>query len=370
MCKNIKGMILSLLLFLTVQSLFATQLGSEMTDSSQHEATIDPQSFALSGKRVLVLGDSKAEGVGNKVGNEYRSWAYYLQEKYGCKVTNAAVGGTHLTPTGLKPQNSINGLGAYSFVQAWKTGDYSLVEASIEWAHNSKYGTRWDHVEEIVKNSTANDYDIICIAAGTNDWNNKLRVIGNWEDTNPIYNYTVALRGIIQTLQALNPKLYILVVTPTVRQIVVSDPSTYSDNYQNPNSGLYLYDVAEALVNIAHRCGAEALNAYYEMGFNLNNWTSKYSNDGTHPNEAGYRVMADKIGEFICKSLSESASTGFHAQLNSKELWAENIQGFVISDLWGHITKKEASDSPWSENLPDGLYIVNGKKYLLKGRAR
>jgi len=323
----------------------------------------------LEGKRVIVFGDSKAEGVGNQVNGEYRSWAYYMQEQYGCIVTNAAVGGTHLTPTSLKPGTGVNGIGVYSLVNAWKTGDYALVDSSISWAHQSKYGKRWDHVQEIIKTTKATDYDIVCIDAGTNDWNNAARKLGKWEDTNPLQNYTVALKNIISTLYELNPKLHILIIPPIVRQLEYNDTTTFSDYYRNPRSELYLYEVAETMISVAQRCGADAIDAYHEMGFTASNWTTLYTADGTHPNEAGYRVIGDKIGAHLLSKMSSSELTGMAPLSPSQGVSPSNLQGKVtVVDLNGRVVRKNLNSSEAVDNLPRGVYLLNGKKCVVKGK--
>lgn len=386
---------------------------SSGSDDTLSEAIVDtttgaivdttPSIVSLENLRIIVFGDSKAEGVGNQGPNkEYRPWGYYLQEEYGCTVTNVAVGGTHLTPASLKPQNNQNGLGTYSLVQAWKSGDYSLVDASLEWAHNSKYGTRWDHVVETIKNTTAQDYDIVCIEAGTNDWNNRLRVIGSWEDTYPIYNYTVALRNIIESLYEMNPNLYILVIPPVVRQMDVNDKSTYSDYYLNPNSELYLYDVSMGMMEIAKKCNADAIDAYYGMGFDINNWYPENSGDGTHPNENGYKVMAEKIGEHILKNYFKSSNPESIPEEPTEEPTIEPTEEPTIEPTEGPTIEPteeptiEPTEEPdptsaidivngdmdstqksvydfhgrklqnTSEDLLDGFYIINGKKCFIK----
>ncbi len=322
----------------------------------------------LEGKRVIVFGDSKAEGVGNQVNGEYRSWAYYMQEKYGCIVTNAAVGGTHLTPTSLKPGTGVNGIGVYSLVNAWKTGDYSLVDSSISWAHQSKYGKRWDHVQEIIKTTKATDYDIVCIDAGTNDWNNAARKLGKWEDTNPLQNYTVALKNIISTLYELNPKLHILIIPPIVRQLTYSDTTTFSDYYLNPKSGLYLYEVAETMISVAQRCGADAIDAYHEMGFTVANWTSTYTDDGTHPNEAGYRVIGDKIGAHLLNSMAPEIQTKVPSLPSQNGLSSDSQGKVTVVDLNGRVLRKNVDASKIANELPRGVYLLNGKKCVVRGK--
>lgn len=322
---------------------------------------------SLVGKRVIVFGDSKAEGVGNQVDGEFRSWAYYMQEEYGCDVTNAAVGGTHLTPASLRPTSGVNGLGVYSLVNAWKTEDYSLVDSSISWAHLNRYGTRWDHVQKIIKTTKATDYDIVCIDAGTNDWNNAARVLGNWDDTNPLQNYTVALKNIITTLYELNPKLHILIIPPIVRQLEYSDTTTFSDYYLNPKSQLYLYEVAETMISVAQRCGADAIDAYHEMGFTAANWTSMYTDDGTHPNEAGYRVIGDKIGAHLLSKMSSSSMPTSVAPLLLEQ--DDLLQGKVtVVDLNGRVLRKNVDASKIADELPRGVYLLNGKKCVVKGK--
>ena len=256
----------------------------------------------LTGKRIICFGDSITEGMGNYVNGEFKSWADYLPEYFGAEVTNLGVGGSHLTPLSFTTGNSQNGLYVYHLIKAWRTGDFSIVESAMSWAHNhtENYGDRWDHVESTLKNTTPNDYDIVIIAAGTNDWYNADHVLGNITDTDPIRNFSASLRDIIVWLQEMNPNLHILICPPVVRYAgsITDDPldaSLFSDDYKNPNSGLMLEDVSETMRAVAKKLHVQSLDLYNELGWNIHTWKT-FANDAVHPNGTGYRAMARYIG--------------------------------------------------------------------------
>lgn len=263
----------------------------------------------LSGKKIICFGDSITEGVGNVINGVYTSWVNYLGEFFGADITKMGVGGSHLTPQSMATQNSQNGLFVYHLINAWYTKDYSIMDSAIEWAHNnSTYGTRWDNVQSTIKNTVATDYDVAIIAAGTNDWNGANCVLGEWSDTNPLWNITVSLKQIIHMLQEMNPNLYILVIPPISRYIKRSEDASkddwvestnFCDNYLNPNSNLYLWQVSEKMNEVAKKCHTQSISSYWDaFGFNFNAW-KLYTTDGTHLNDKGYKTMAEVIGNHL-----------------------------------------------------------------------
>ena len=123
------------------------------------------------------------------------------------------------------------------------------------------------------------------------------------------------------------------------------------------------------MISVAQRCGADAIDAYHEMGFTVANWTSTYTDDGTHPNEAGYRVIGDKIGAHLLSKMPSSELTGMAPLLPSRGVSASGLQGKVtVVDLNGRVLRKNVDASKVADELPRGVYLLNGKKYVVKGK--
>ena len=263
----------------------------------------------LYGKRIICFGDSITEGVGNSVNDSLTSWVDYLGEYFGATVTKMGVGGSHLTPQSVESGQS--GLFVYRLIEAWYTKDYTDMDASIEWAHSTSYGTRWDHVQYNIKNTSPTDYDVVTIAAGTNDWNSKSLSLGEWSDTDPTWNITASLKGIIRMLQEMNPNLYILIVPPIPRYIkrdgesgsnkdIWNESTNFSDNYKDTTQvNYYLWEVSEKMNEVAKKCHTQSIESYWEaFGFNWDAW-KLFTTDGTHLNAKGYKAMAERIGNYL-----------------------------------------------------------------------
>ena len=300
----------------------------------------------LFGKKVVVFGDSIAEGVDNG----YKSFAEYLQDKYGCKVTKLAVGGTHLTPNSLSASQSFNGYSVYHLITAWCTQNYTIMDATTDYiANETQYGDRWAHVPATIKSTRPTDFDIVLILSGTNDWNNAGRVLGNWSDTNVIYNYTATIKSIVNQLKGVNPNIQVVFATPPVRWMDYNssnpDATKFSDNMANPNSGLWLVDVAERIMSVAVRCKVNAVDVYEGMGVNETNFSTFFSSGGVHPNLSGQL----RITELIGKLLSTNIRGGYpnHQHENKKFLDTLNQSSWnskltynspVTEDQWSHMT--------------------------------
>lgn len=291
---------------------YAELYTSVATDAKKHVDAINP----LRGKKVVVFGDSIAEGVDNRINSVYTSFADYLKE-YGCEVTKLAVGGTHLTPSSLSTSNSFNGYSVYHLVNAWVTQTYTVMDATTEYiANNTDYGDRWAHVPSTIKGTRPTAYDVAIILAGTNDWNNAGRVLGQWSDTSPVYNYTAAMKSIVNGLRSVNPNMVVVFVTPPVRWVNynASDPDTtgFSDYAANANSGLWLTDVAKHMAEVAAKCKAIAINAYDGLGVNEVNFSTFFTTGGVHPNEAGQKRIARIIAENMNTRLLGGTPTDHH----------------------------------------------------------
>lgn len=132
----------------------------------------------------------------------------------------------------------------------------------------------------------------------------------------PIYNYTAAMKSIVNGLRSVNPNMVVVFVTPPVRWVNynASDPDTtgFSDYAANANSGLWLTDVAKHMAEVAAKCKAIAINAYDGLGVNEVNFSTFFTTGGVHPNEAGQKRIARIIAENMNTRLLGGTPTDHH----------------------------------------------------------
>ena len=297
----------------------------------------------LFGKKVVVFGDSIVEGVDNRINGDYTSFADYLAD-YGCEVYKMGVGGTHLTPATLSAQASFSGYSVYHLIHAWCSQTYTVMDETTDYIANStQYGDRWAHVPAFIKSTSPTGFDVVVICAGTNDWNNVGRLLGNWSDTSIPYNYTATVKAIVNELRAVNPSLQIVFVTPPVRWVDYDasnpDATKFSDNSANATSGLWLPDVAGTIIQTALRAKAIAVDMYKGMGVNEVNFSAFFTSGGTHPNDSGQRRMAKVIVENIGTNLCGGVTTD-HVHTNKSVLdsitataWAAKVGSTTLSGI-------------------------------------
>lgn len=137
-------------------------------------------------------------------------------------------------------------------------------------------------------------FDIYTLFGGTNDF--KLNhPIGVWDDylndtgSNTFYG---ALRKVVDLLFTANPACLVVIITPLRR-----DNDGYT-SFSINTAGHTLGDYREALIQVANHEGIGVLDFFMDSGITDRN-LGTYTVDGLHPNEAGHKLLANRIGEYI-----------------------------------------------------------------------
>jgi lysophospholipase L1-like esterase len=139
--------------------------------------------------------------------------------------------------------------------------------------------------------------DLITIFAGTNDFKLKVKLgkIGNLSNKNfDLYTFYGAYRSFIENIERQNKSAKIYLFTPIQR-----NNAGYDINYRN-SAGYKLIDYVNAVKNIGKMYNLTVIDLYATSGININN-LKIYTVDGLHPNNKGYKLIANSILKIIQK---------------------------------------------------------------------
>ncbi|WP_423408014.1 SGNH/GDSL hydrolase family protein [Heyndrickxia sp. MSNUG] len=203
------------------------------------------------GKVWNALGDSITEKNGTTVKNYHD----YIKDKINCTVNNYGISGT-----GYRTPSASGGTNAF-------------------------------HQRLNTLNPNA---DLITVFGGTNDWGDVGIPfnMGSFGDTDPTTSFYGAVDYVLKNLINMYPTKTIAVFTPLPRQYAWGVPNA---------EGVMLEQVADAIIKVANKYSIPVLDLYRES--NAYVWNLDYISyampDGTHPNDNGHRMLADKILAFL-----------------------------------------------------------------------
>lgn len=174
----------------------------------------------------------------------------------------------------------------------WKQGIESLTGATVTmFGHSGQMIQGTSSLSlNVVYTEIPTDTDIIIVEGGTNDWgNNGYLGTLNLQDFSTQGTLYGALNILFKGLQDRCPNAKIYVCTPPQRNF--SGTGTTSGMGTNAN-GMTFEDCKTAIKTMANYFGFELIDFYANLGWNINNVAS-YTEDGLHPNSAGYMRMVD-----------------------------------------------------------------------------
>lgn len=230
---------------------------NEIIDSANHKP--------LYGKKILSLGDS------------YTYLNYY--GKYLEKVTGATQRG--------RGQNG-------NFLKSFCNDTYS--------GHNA------EPVSELFDSKLLEQYDIVTVMGGTNDYGHGTTTLGTIDDSkenNTIYG---SVKYIIDKILSIKPSVKIVFCTQPYRLQYSTElaPGGYEQN----ENGLTMESIANAIVDCCNHYGIPCFDFYHCS--NWNTWTVKkengklveniYTYDGLHPKDGngnGADLLGTALGNYI-----------------------------------------------------------------------
>ncbi len=258
----------------------------------------------LSGKRILIFGDSITALKRENNNGEEKSYSNILEELTGCKIYNAAIGGTRLsrrTSLTTTPTNSTEAYAALDVVElvkAFYTGVYTYQDAANDWLLGNGQSGVAEQLD-MLKRLSANFIDYIFISAGTND--------AQWASMGDIDDEKeTTLFGSINLISkyalGANRDIKMFAFTPIVRYFTsADDKASWGDRYI-PTDGNYmtLAQVVSCIAKGWRRNHIPVADMYWSLGINEQNFSQFFpATDSTHPNYYGLERMAVAIKDFV-----------------------------------------------------------------------
>lgn len=232
----------------------------------------------LKGKKWLFMGDSITQGINTPVNSSYFAKSI---EYSGAIGTNKGIGGSCIS-----------------------NGRFSLQEETSILTLSSITNTSDPHYIDF------ENYDILTIFAGTNDWGFDIGEPTDFPTTgDSSYGKTVcgSLNVALKNIQMRNPNLKIIVITPMFRSryntgdgMNSDDHSlrlTYSEEIFDDN-GYYLYDMADKIEELCKLNHVPCFNMYRNLQVTKYN-SDTYLADGVHPTLKGSEYLANRICQFV-----------------------------------------------------------------------
>ena len=240
----------------------------------------------LKGKNMVNFGDSifgRGQGDSGISGR--------LAYKTGATVYNCGLSGTAMAIRQSLPY--YNPFAMCNLADAIASGDFSTQEAVLS---ESDIPAQAPQVTALLENLDFSTIDYVTIALGTNDWGGTGAVIDNTENKYDTTAVCGALRHSIETILNAYPKAIIIILSTIYRAKITS--GEYSDQGAN-GRGYTLQDLNVALKGVADEYHLKFIDNF-NVGFNK--WTCPQyyaSNDGTHPDIAGFEVLAENISAHL-----------------------------------------------------------------------
>lgn len=203
--------------------------------------------------KIIFLGDSIT--AGSCASSLEKNYVSQVGQMLGCEVVNCGIGGTRI---------------------ARQTKNSTYHEQDIDF-----------NMRTILLDKTA---DKVFVFGGTNDYGHGDAKFGDKGDTD-VYTFHGAVNTLYSTLIGMYGKENVIVILPMKR----------SDMYGMVNSvtGKRLIDYVEVIKYYVNLYGLKYLDFYNNCLPEPPEGESEFFADGLHPNDKGYKVLAEKICEFI-----------------------------------------------------------------------
>jgi len=145
----------------------------------------------------------------------------------------------------------------------------------------------------IGKDINYKQYDLVTIFIGTNDfrYNKKLGKLSNNNEYDQA-TFIGAYQLLIEKILKSNKDIDLVLITPLQRS-----KDGYDINFTN-EAGYKLIDYVNAIKDLGKKYSLPVLDLYSNSGF-TNNTLSVYTRDNLHPNEKGYKIIAQKMYSFL-----------------------------------------------------------------------
>lgn len=253
-----------------------------VTPDDNGNVTLNVPNFGLKNANVIFFGDSITE---------FGRYDLYVRDMIGVNTYNAGVGGTRMS---YHADDNYDAFSMTKIADAIVSGDFSLQQTACQ-SLISDY--KDDNTEAFNAMSTVdyNDIDYMVIGFATNDFGGGIS-IGDKDSQADNQTYRGAIKYVIEKICTKYPHIQLLFVGPIYRWKVPADETVYDSDINGINDNM-LVDFANALADECVLHHIPCIQMYDDCSINKFNYATYISEDGTHPTEAGYRLIARKVAK-------------------------------------------------------------------------
>lgn len=242
----------------------------------KNNLNFNPSSSLLSGRKVVVFGDSI---IG--MTRDQTSVPAYAAAYTGAKIYNAGFGGCRMS---VHPSSGYAAFSMWALAEAVATGTWTTQDAQAS--------SGQDYFTEQLSTLKGIDFssvDAVVIHYGTNDFAANVTID---DETDDAKTTTVcgALRYSIRKLLTAYPKLKMYISLPLYRMWDGVGAETHTNSL-----GKKLSEYNAAIKAVAAEFNLPVIDGYGRLGINSLN-DSAYSTDGTHLSDHGRRAFGELIG--------------------------------------------------------------------------
>ena len=202
--------------------------------------------------KIAFLGDSITEGYGASCYE--KCFVKQIENKLHCEVLNYGIGGTQIA----------------------RVKEPSIVPCCCDWAFQQR--------AQIMPN----DADRVFVFGGTNDFGRFDTELGDFQTNNP-YTFRGGLRNLIEILLEKYDRGKICFILPLHRINEVQEKKCF-------------VDYIDSMKKIIAEHKIEILDLYQDgLPAPIDEQDNRYFIDGLHPNDLGYKLIADKICDYLSR---------------------------------------------------------------------
>lgn len=176
--------------------------------------------------------------------------------------------------------------------------NYGIGGTRIAHQHRASVNAWWDLDFCGRAERMAQDADVVIVFGGTNDYGHGDAPFGQVGDTTR-NTFCGSVRCLMEILVRRHPTAKLIFMTPA-RRLGDEKPSTSEHRYV---PGLPLKAYVDAIKEIAKDYPFAVLDMYKKLGIDPNQETDriKYTAEGLHFNNAGHRVIAERLCDFLAE---------------------------------------------------------------------
>ena len=245
------------------------------------------------------LKDMKIVNFGDSIFGQARppyDISTYLEKETGATVYNCGFGGCRM---GVHSSPIYDAFSMYRLAYSIANNSWTLQDTALE---DTSLPSYFSETIALLKSIDWSDIDICTIGYGTNDFGDGLCPYKASETSDERFRFVnLSLKYSIETLLNAYPNLRIFIITPHYRFWLsngsfVDDSNTHEVTSWVNSKNYKLTDFVEAIKNVAKEYQLPVIDDYYDLGLNQFNRSVYYpSNDGTHQNVAGRKLIAKHI---------------------------------------------------------------------------